>query len=88
MKRAILTLAIAIALSLLSAASVLAVGPQPLPAAPCAAPGNAIAHAAIPAGVTSPAHEEVPHLHDFDLDGTWACYHRNVTFPPGHPGLE
>jgi hypothetical protein len=87
MKRVVLATALALAVSLLSIASVLGVGPQPMPDAACAAPGNAIAHAAISAP-RGPAHEEVPHLHDFDLDGVWACYHRNVTYPPADPSLE
>lgn len=87
MKRLFLVTALALLISLVSAVSVLAVGPQPLPEAACAAPGNAVAHGAIRASATI-AHEEVPHLHDFDSDGIWACYHRNVTYPPGNPSLE
>jgi hypothetical protein len=51
----------AAALTLALAVPALA-GPQPLPAAACTSPGNAIAHGAIPAGVST-AHERVPHTH-------------------------
>lgn len=54
-------------------------GPQPLPDAACNA-GTANAHGHIPAGV----HEQVAHLHDFDNDTIFGCYHGNpVNFEPG-----
>jgi hypothetical protein len=58
-----------------------AAGPQRLPDAPCN-DGTATAHAQEAGGA-----ESIPHLHDFDNDGVWACYHLNPTASPP-PGPE
>lgn len=82
MKRLLLVIAAALAMLLLSVGSTLAVGPQPLPAAAC---NDGSLSAPAGGGVSQ---EEVAHLHDFDGDGIWACYHRNVTYPPASSSLE
>lgn len=82
MKRVVLVVALALTMLLLSVGSTFAVGPQPLPLAACNS-GTANAH-----DVGAQGLERIAHLHDFDDDGIVACYHLNITFPPGHPGLE
>lgn len=76
MKRVVLVVALALTMLLLSVGSALA-GPQPLPLAACNS--GTLAHTQT---------ESIPHLHDFDNDGTWACYHFNIHRPPPGPGLE
>lgn len=75
----LLTATLVFLLSLASVAQ--AVGPQPLPAAACNQ-GTQHAH------TVSNGAEHIAHYHDFDGDGTTACYHRNPTYPPANPGLE
>jgi hypothetical protein len=82
MKRVVLVVALALTMLLLSVGSTLAVGPQPLPLAACNT-GTATAH-----DVDAGGAHHIADLHDFDSDGTWACYHRNPTYPPPGPGLE
>ncbi|MEX0625271.1 MAG: hypothetical protein WD402_01865 [Chloroflexota bacterium] len=67
---------------MLSVATTLA-GPQPLPWAAC----NQYLRLHN-SGVEAQSGDETPHLHDFDSDGTSACYHFNVTYPAPGPGDE
>jgi len=83
MKRTFLIGALTLAMLLLSAGSV-AAGPQALPSAACNS-GTATANAA---GAQTQSGDETPHLHDFDGDTVYACYHFNITQPPPGPGDE
>lgn len=58
-------------------------GPQPLQDGPCNE-GTVNARGNTP----TEARDFVPHLHDFDADGVFACYHANPTYPPATPDLE
>ena len=55
---------------------------QPMPDAACNA-GTIQARGLVDAG----ARRHIPHLHDFDADGDFACYHFNPTDHYG-PGTE
>lgn len=79
MRRAARVIGLALSIFMLSVGTTLA-GPQPLPLAACNG-GTANAHA-----VGAHGSERIPHMHDFDLDGTFACYHRNDTYPAHVPG--
>lgn len=79
MRRAVLAIGLALAMFMLSVGATLA-GPQPLPLAACNS-GTANAHE-----VGAQGAERIAHLHDFDGDGIWACYHRNDRYPAHVPG--
>jgi hypothetical protein len=82
MRRFLLVVVLVLALAAVAlAGGAGAAGPQPLPDAACNQ-GTETAHAEGAGGG-----ESIAHLHDFDSDGVWACYHRNPTAPPP-PGPE
>lgn len=58
-------------------------GPQPMPAGACNE-GTVNARTNTP----TEARDFVPHLHDFDQDQVFACYHANPTYPPATGDLE
>lgn len=82
MKRVLLVGSLAVAIVLaMSLGTTAFAGPQPLPAAAC---NQGTVHA----NTVANDGDTVPHLHDFDADGTWACYHFNPIYPPPGPGDE
>lgn len=82
MRRTMIVLMLAVAFAIaMSLGGVAMAGPQPMPASACN-PGALYAHE------ISSGWESMPHLHDFDADGTSACYHFNPTYPAAGPGAE
>ncbi|MEX2556458.1 MAG: hypothetical protein WEB06_12625 [Actinomycetota bacterium] len=82
MKRTLIVgLLVAAFVLVMSLGTVAFAGPQPLPGAACnqgTSSANTVAQDA----------DTVAHYHDFDGDGTSACYHFNPTYPPPGPGSE
>lgn len=68
----------------IGAAAAPATGPSPSPDAACANRGTVNARTHTP----SQAKDFVPHFHDFNGNGTSACYHANPNYPPASPDLE
>jgi hypothetical protein len=81
MRRVLASLVLGASLAVIGAGSAFA-GPQPLPSAACNS-GTANAHA-----VGAQGSESIAHLHDFDGDEIWACYHINPTVGGIPAGLE